>query len=106
MILKIIRIDESKCNVFGICVNSCCEGALAIINGKAKPVRDKYCDSMSNCPSACLQSAILIEEREAVKYDEISVLARKKKSDKLTTGSSIINNLKFRKFEKKDILKQ
>ena len=106
MIRKIIRIDELKCNGCGICVNACYEGALAIINGKAKLVRDEYCDGMGNCLPVCPQSAISFEEREAAKYDEISVLSRKKNTDKSPTGSFIINDPEFVKFGKKDILEQ
>ncbi len=49
MIRKIIRIDEEKCDGCGLCVPSCAEGALRIVNGKAKLVKEAYCDGLGNC---------------------------------------------------------
>ena len=69
---KIVRIDEEKCNGCGQCIISCAEGALAIIDGKAKLVSEKYCDGLGNCLN-CPQGAISIEEREADDFDEAAV---------------------------------
>ena len=55
---KTIRIDESKCDGCGLCVEACHEGALALVNGKAKLVRPNYCDGMGDCLPACPQDAI------------------------------------------------
>ena len=55
---KTIQIDESKCNGCGLCVEACHEGALALVNGKAKLVRPNYCDGMGDCLPACPQDAI------------------------------------------------
>ena len=55
---KTIRIDESKCDGCGLCVEACHEGALALVNGKAKLVRPNYCDGMGDCLPACPQEAI------------------------------------------------
>ena len=62
---KIITIDEEKCNGCGLCVNACHEGALKIIDGKAKLISDSYCDGLGNCLPECPTGAITIEEREA-----------------------------------------
>lgn len=67
---KIIKIDEEKCNGCGLCIQGCAEGALAIVDGKAKLVSEKYCDGLGNCLGTCPQDAISIEERDAEEFDE------------------------------------
>ena len=79
MIRKIIKIDEDKCNGCGACAAACHEGAIEMINGKAKLTREDYCDGLGDCLPACPTNAITFENREAPAYDEAAVLESKKK---------------------------
>ncbi len=67
---KIITIDEKKCNGCGLCVDACHEGAIALVNGKARLVSESYCDGLGACLPHCPTDAIAIEEREAEAFDE------------------------------------
>ncbi len=87
MIRKIIKIDEEKCNGCSACATACHEGAIEMINGKAKLTREDYCDGLGDCLPACPVDAITFEEREAPAYDEAAVLeAKAKKQDTLPCG--------------------
>ncbi len=80
MIRKIIKIDEEKCNGCRVCANACHEGAIEMIDGKAKLTREDYCDGLGDCLPGCPTGAITFEEREAPAYDQAAVLAAKKLS--------------------------
>ena len=67
---SIVKIDEEKCNGCGLCVPSCAEGALQIIDGKARLISEIYCDGLGACLGECPQGAITIEQRTAEEYDE------------------------------------
>jgi len=73
MLRKIIKIDEEKCNGCGACASACHEGAIEMINGKAKLTREDYCDGLGDCLPACPTNAITFEEREAPAYNEEAV---------------------------------
>ena len=72
----IIEIDEEKCDGCGQCVLDCAEGALAVINGKARLIRDSYCDGLGACLN-CPRGALRIVMREAEAFDEAAALAAK-----------------------------
>jgi len=71
---NIIEIDEEKCTGCGLCIPNCPEGAIQIIDGKARLVSDLFCDGLGACLGHCPEGAITIEEREAEPYDEARVM--------------------------------
>lgn len=84
MIRKIIKINEEKCNGCGACAAACHEGAIEMINGKAKLTREDYCDGLGDCLPACPTDAISFEEREAPAYDEVAVQRAKMQKHGMT----------------------
>ena len=88
MVRKIIRIDEEKCNGCGACAAACHEGAIEMVNGKARLTREDYCDGLGDCLPACPTGAITFETREAPSYNEEAVKRAKeaKKAERLPCG--------------------
>jgi ferredoxin len=84
MIREIVKIDEELCDGCGDCVPNCHEGALQIIDGKARLISELMCDGLGACLGHCPQGAITIEKREAEDYDEVVVIAQMIKSGKAT----------------------
>jgi NAD-dependent dihydropyrimidine dehydrogenase PreA subunit len=82
---NIIVINEEKCTGCGLCADACAEGAIKIINGKAKLVSETYCDGLGACIGECLEGALTIEERDADAFNEQAV-EKHLKEEKLACG--------------------
>ena len=88
MLRRIIKINEEKCNGCGACAAACHEGAIQMIDGKAKLTREDYCDGLGDCLPACPMDAITFEEREAPAYDHAAVMAAKQQKNSACPGSA------------------
>lgn len=71
---QIITIDDEKCDGCGLCIPNCPEGALGIVDGKARLVSEVFCDGLGACMGHCPRGAIAVEERDAEVYDERKVI--------------------------------
>ncbi|MGN0185641.1 MAG: ATP-binding protein [Aristaeellaceae bacterium] len=88
MIRKIIHIDTKRCNGCGACAQACHEGAIGMVDGKAKLMREDYCDGLGDCLPACPMDAIHFEEREAPAYDAEAVRRAQEERKKATEVAS------------------
>ena len=76
---RIIEIDQERCDGCGACADACHEGAIAMVDGKARLMRDDHCDGLGDCLPACPTGAISFVEREAAAYDEAAVSASRRR---------------------------
>lgn len=73
---QIVHIDEELCNGCGVCVSPCAEGAIEIVDGKARVVREELCDGAGFCLGVCPTGALTVETRETVEFSEEAVEER------------------------------
>ena len=88
---KIIKINEEKCNGCGLCIPNCPEGALQMIDGKARLISDLFCDGLGACIGHCPEGAITIEEREAKAYNEKKVMENIIRQGKNVTKAHLLH---------------
>ena len=100
---KIIKILHDKCNGCGQCIPNCPEGALQIIDNKARLISELFCDGLGACLGYCPEGAIVIEEREAENYDEKQVMENIVKEGKNTIKAHLIH---LREHGEKEVLKE
>jgi MinD superfamily P-loop ATPase len=80
---QVVRIDEELCNGCGLCVIPCAEGAIELVDGKARVMREELCDGAGFCLGVCPTGALTIEERETLAFDEAAVEERQRGRESL-----------------------
>ncbi len=103
VVREIIKIDEEKCTGCGICIPNCPEGALQIIDEKARMISDLFCDGLGACIGHCPEGAITIEKREAEEYDERRVMQNVVKQGANTIKAHLQHMLDHKELEFLDI---
>ena len=84
---SIVKIDEELCNGCGLCVMPCAEGAIEIVDGKARVVKEELCDGAGFCLAVCPEGALTVEKREAPEFDEDLAVA--KMTEKLVAARTV-----------------
>ena len=85
---SIVHIDEEKCTGCGLCVLPCAEGAIELVDGKAKVVKEELCDGAGFCLAVCPEGALTVEQREAPAFDEDA--AAERTAAKLASGAVMV----------------